>query len=161
METKPIKRSEHILKLSKDHHFSLLFCWKIRQGLKRGVNPGRIKNYVLYFQDTHMRVHFREEEEVLFGHIRHEAVERAREDHRIITSLIDSLEGMEEERMKEELARLADLVDAHVRFEERELFPHLEKTLTLAQLEDIGRQLHETPPAKDCYEDEFWAAKGL
>jgi len=30
MKTKPIKRNENIMKLSKEHHFSLLFCWKIR-----------------------------------------------------------------------------------------------------------------------------------
>jgi hypothetical protein len=34
MGIKPIKRNKHLKWLSRDHHFGLLACWKIRQGLK-------------------------------------------------------------------------------------------------------------------------------
>ncbi len=57
----------------------------------------------------------------------------------------------------EQLEKLADLVDDHVRYEERELFPHIEKTLKPAQLEAIGEQLNKHPSILlDEYEDEFW-----
>ena len=66
MELQPIRRNKHILELSRDHHFTLLFCWKIRQGLKMQIAPERLKNYVNYFWGEHMQPHFREEEEILF-----------------------------------------------------------------------------------------------
>jgi hypothetical protein len=38
------------------------------------------------------------------------------------------------------------------------LFPHLEKVLTIEQLESIGMQLaaHHDPTLKDDFADEFW-----
>ena len=62
MNRKPIRRNENILKLSKEHHFSLLFCWKIRQGLKMNIDASRIVKYAQYFHAHFLRLHFREEE---------------------------------------------------------------------------------------------------
>lgn len=45
---KPIKRSEHIIQLSREHNFSLLFCWKVKKGIRKGVEPSRIIQYILY-----------------------------------------------------------------------------------------------------------------
>jgi hypothetical protein len=49
-------------------------------------------------------------------------------------------------------------VEAHIRYEERELFPHLETTLTPAQLADAGARLAASHSANhpDDYADEFW-----
>ena len=38
-----MKRSEHILQLWKGHHFTLVFCWKVRQELIREAGAERIK----------------------------------------------------------------------------------------------------------------------
>jgi len=157
MEAKPIKRSKHILQLSKDHHFSLLFCWKIRQGLKLGVDAERIKKYVHYFWQNDLQQHFREEEEILFSPVKDAKVEKAKDDHQRIKNQIENiLNSRPEESISKQLSALADNVDAHVRYEERELFPHLEKMLTEPQLETIGRQLKEEPAPRDEYVVEFW-----
>ena len=66
MNKKPIKRNENILKLSKEHHFSLLFCWKIRHGLKTQTDCSRIIKYVQYFKTNFLLPHFSEEEIFLF-----------------------------------------------------------------------------------------------
>lgn len=50
-------------------------------------------------------------------------------------------------------------METHVRYEERQLFPHLEKILTEKQLKFIGEQLKKEEIAKDNYEDEFWIKK--
>jgi len=47
------------------------------------------------------------------------------------------------------------MVDEHVRYEERILFPHLEKKLTEEQLENIGNKI-AGESLKDNYEDTFW-----
>jgi len=56
-------------------------------------------------------------------------------------------------------SKLADSVETHVRYEERQLFPHLEKILTEKHLKFIGAQLKKEEIAKDNYEDEFWIKK--
>lgn len=157
MRQSPIKRSKHIFKLSKDHHFTLLFSWKIRQGLKNGVETERIKKYVEYFWYHDMQSHFREEDEILFAPAKDDKVQKAMEDHHQIKEKIDSvLKTFDKEDLSRQLLSLADVVDAHVRYEERELFPHLEQTLTEPQLETIGKQLENQPVVHDIYEDEFW-----
>ena len=160
MGQKPIKRNPHIVKLSKDHHFTLLFCWKIRNGLKFEADPSRIKKYIQYFWEQHMQPHFREEETILFAPVKDEPVQKALKEHADIAQQINEL-NVEEHVSPDRLSKLADMVDNHVRYEERELFPHMEKILTEEQLETIGKQIsaqHDSD-LKDDFADEFWVKK--
>src|SRR5690242_12263281 len=88
---KSIKRNEHIKKLSRDHHFSLLFCWKIRQGLKMDIETSRISKYVYYFWRQHLQQHFREEEHIFFAPIKDNYVRRAVNEHKYIKLHVESL----------------------------------------------------------------------
>ena len=158
MKTKPVKRSEHIMKLSKEHHFGLLFCWKIRQGLKHEVATERIIKYAQYFWSNHLDAHFQEEETILFSSLKDAWVKKAIEDHKQIKLALDKLPASSTGDAKEILICLANLVDDHIRYEERKLFPHLEKTLSDVQLEKIGSQLDalQLSPLIDDFEDQFW-----
>src|SRR5678815_388733 len=62
----PIKRHNALQPLSREHHNALLFCWKIREGIKRHVEPERIKQYVNWFWKTHLANHFQTEERYIF-----------------------------------------------------------------------------------------------
>lgn len=158
MGQKPIKRNEHIVKLSREHHFSLLFCWKIRQGLKKEVAPARISRYIQFFWSRVLALHFREEEEILFAPLPDdELVLQAIKEHQQIQEQIERLDNGEQDPAPQLLSLLADSVDEHVRFEERTLFPHIENKLNEAQLEAIGKKLDSVPQLPDDnYEDEFW-----
>jgi len=160
MLKKPITRSEHIKRLSREHHFSLLFCWKIRQGLKTNVPGERIRKYVHYFWQQHLQPHFQDEEKILFVPIADRHVQRAINEHKSIRQQIEHLSNYPENKERKTLAKIADMVDEHVRYEERELFPHLERKLSKEQLEKIGKliqQHHSSLP--DLYEDQFWNIK--
>ncbi len=159
MEQKPIKRNENILKLSKEHHFSLLFCWKIRNGLKHGVTTERINMYVKYFWQHCMQPHFKEEEEILFVPLQDEMVKKATEQHKDIKRQVEELFFNAGVDTTQRLAHLADIVDNHVRYEERELFPYLEKQLSITQLKNIGKQLRNTETLTEEYSDDFWNNK--
>lgn len=160
MEQKPIKRNEHILQLSRDHHFTLLFSWKLVQGVKNKVDAGRIKKYIEYFWHNDMKIHFREEEEILFQNVKGEQLSKAKLAHeKIIEQVHNVLSESDQEQVYKQLPLLADAIISHVRFEERVLFPYLEKTLTATQLEHIGEQLNKQPVLSDTYEDEFWIRK--
>ncbi|MEO7314214.1 MAG: hemerythrin domain-containing protein [Ginsengibacter sp.] len=155
MEKKPIKRNENIAKLSRDHHASLLFCFKIRQGIKKDVSTERMVRYVQYFEKQHFIPHFTEEEEILFAPLNDAKAQKAIDDHVHILRLAKEISFSGKENQQKELGKLADLVDDHVRYEERVLFPHLEEKLTDEQLEEIGKQI-SVEAIKDYYEDEFW-----
>lgn len=158
MDKKPIKRNENIVKLSREHHTTLLFCWKIRNGLKNGAEPGRILKYVQYFRDVHMMPHFKLEEDILFAPVKDSMVQKALEDHKNILHQVELLETGGTD-IETSLTNLADTVDNHVRYEERELFPHLERVLNIDQLSAIGQQMKGDEDHPDDFADEFWVKK--
>ena len=49
---KPIKRNPNLMPVSREHHATLLFCWKLRQGVKKDVSAERMKNYIYWFWKT-------------------------------------------------------------------------------------------------------------
>jgi hypothetical protein len=151
-----MKRNEYIIPLSRDHHFGLLFCWKIRRGLALKAEPDRICAYIAYFWESHLKKHFEEEETLLFLPDDPDC-RKAISEHKQIATLIEQLTDMGCTDGSQ-LTKLSDLVEAHIRYEERELFPHLEATLTPAQLADAGAQLAASHSANhpDDYADEFW-----
>ena len=158
MEKKPIKRNENIVKLSREHHTTLLFCWKIRNGLKNEAEPRRIIKYVQYFRDQHMLPHFQQEEEILFAPVKDQMVQKALDDHKNILQQVELLEK-DGTDIESKLIHLADTVDNHVRYEERQLFPHLEEILSMDQLVAIGRQMMDDGDHPDDFADEFWVKK--
>lgn len=155
MERKPIKRNEHIVKLSRDHHASLLFCWKLRQGIKYHISAERLIKYVQYFWQHHLSIHFKEEEEFLFVPPHDEVVQKAIDDHQNIKIFVEQISLHGAESGNNVLMELADMVNDHVRYEERILFPHLEEKLSDQQLQKIGSEINKEP-LTDNYEDNFW-----
>lgn len=152
-----MKRDNNIIPLSRDHHYGLLFCWKIRQGIAKGIDLGRIRSYVLHFWTNNLKNHFREEETLLFQEVYDPLCIQALEEHRRIGELVQAIEGTGAGTLAN-YAALAELVDKHIRFEERKLFPFLEQKMTKEQLSEVGAQLsrlHELP-VDDVYEDAFW-----
>lgn len=149
-----MKRNENIILLSKDHHFGLLCSWKIRQGLKKGIEIPRIKKYVRYFWEHHLRAHFREEEQILFPSLEDDYSHRVKTEHTQIGEAVLQTENSENPDF---LLNFANLLEQHIRFEEREWFPHLEKNLESGVLEKIGKELDKIHSAEnDDYQDEFW-----
>lgn len=156
----PIKRHPSIIELSRDHHFGLLFCWKIKEGLQKNISVERINKYISFFWDNHLSSHFLEEEALLFNKVEDSLCDKAMEEHKMIKDQISSLLTNKNNGQHDYIA-LADLINAHIRFEERVLFPHLEVLLSDEQLNEIGEYLTATHsnPFVDDFEDEFWVPK--
>lgn len=149
-----MKRNENIVQLSRDHHSGLLCSWKIRQGIKKGIEPERIKKYILYFFEDHLKNHFREEEEILCPYLEDEYTERIRSEHQQMNKLISKIKESKEDDL---LSDFANLLELHIRFEERNWFPHLEEKLDNSTLNKIGIALdHNHTDKKEIYIDEFW-----
>ena len=154
-EVKPIKRSPQLTPLSKEHHDSLLFVWKIRQGLKNGTDIKLIAQFVRWFWETHLQEHFTEEEQILAPQLPPDnaMVLQMKEEHQNIEALIHINEGIADEAL---LAQLANAVNDHIRFEERELFPFAEKAIPADKLNFVFEHLSKEKKQCNSWENEFW-----
>lgn len=153
----PQKRDKSLVPLSREHHFGLLFCWKIRQGLKNGTDLQVMSQYVRYFWENILKDHC-EEEEWLLNRVlpaNDTAQIRLEEEHRLLHEIIVICEG---KRLSAALFNTLqqDLVD-HIRWEERELFPYLQAVVRNDELELTGKLLeHKHEPRIDGFTPEFW-----
>lgn len=148
----PLKRVEQIRDFSREHHFGLLLGWKIKTGLNKNIDPNRILTYVNWFWKNHLIPHFEEEERLLFpllpesNPLRKEALEQHEE---IYTKVINL------QAEASSLLAFKDLLDAHIRFEERELFMEIQNRATPKQLNQVAK-LHQSTDFVENTEDMFW-----
>ena len=149
----PIKRSKPLIPLSHDHYQGLIAVRRIREGLTRAIHPGRIVAYVRDFWDRELARHFSDEEILVFSMLPEsdELMQRAMTEHGQLQAYMERLEdpGV--------LAGFATLLEAHIRFEERTLFPHIEQTASPEQMEQAGTRLqHQYAEGAACWPDAFW-----
>lgn len=153
METKkqPIKRHPVLQPFSRQHHFGLLFSWKLRKGLSKNIEMDRLLAFSKWFFENEIEPHFADEEKYLFPILPkgNELVERALKEHRRIKRLF-----ADESDPERSLHRLEEELDAHIRFEERVLFNEIQMVATKEELDKI-EQLHKKIKYKD-YHDPFW-----
>ena len=155
--TKPIKRNAAIVEFSKDHHFALLLVWKIREGLKKSIDPSRISRYVIHFYDTDLIYHFKDEEEILFNKLSSDSQPRiqAEMEHKNIRKLIDELRNKSGDNNL--LQKFAETLEKHIRFEERELFNYLQENISDKDLAEIASSFKSRNHEPDgAWNDIFW-----
>ncbi len=152
MKPKPLKRHRALQPLSRDHHHGLLLSWKIRTGFKKQIEPVRIKTYADWFFNTHLLPHFELEEKHIFPLLEPEndLIKRALADHRRLKRLFHN-----EEDIEKTLFKIEEELEQHIRFEERILFPEIQKVATEDQLLQIEK-IHHTDGFMDKLDDEFW-----
>src|SRR5688500_18476139 len=87
--TTPIKRHAALQALSRDHHHGLLLSWKLREGIKRKIEPARMMKYIRWFWVTQLKPHFEEEEKHVFTVLdrSHPLILQAIAEHRRLESL--------------------------------------------------------------------------
>jgi hypothetical protein len=153
-----MKRNKNLIELSRDHHHGLLLGWKIKQGLKLNTPIEVMADYVQHFSAHALFPHFAEEENQVLGYL------DLKDDFRKRT-IAEHLEIREAVRLiadsalcdKDALMSLAHKVEAHIRFEERELFPYIETLLTEEELDEMGKLINELhQPYLETYPNEFW-----
>jgi hypothetical protein len=150
-ETKPIKRANELKPLSREHHFGLLLCWKIRQGLEKKVDLTRIKEYTEWFWHENLEPHFELEEQHLFPILGegNENVNKAINQHNKIRQLIADASLTESH-----FSNLQSELNNHIRFEERILFNEIQQQATPNQLKMVEE--HSNDVVNDDWHDPFW-----
>lgn len=158
MQRQPLKRHPALIGLSKDHHQGLLLCWKIRTGFKKGVEAERIKNYVNHFFAHHLIPHFKIEEEQVFPFLpaANYLRQKAETQHHELYELAKKLSGNTQD-FTTFLSDLEEKLEKHIRFEERQLFMHLQEVLNEEQLDELQEKMDDNhQEIKDLWIDPFW-----
>ena len=159
---KPIKRSKELVPLSKDHHDGLLLCWKINYGISNNVDVERILKYVLFFYEQELKPHFAQEEEYVFSLLPDNDPMKieAFAQHDLLNGLYARLKN-DTADMPGVLSSFANELNRHIRYEERQLFPYIERIADRASFEKAGiiiAGIHEEH-ACAVWDDEFWTRK--
>jgi hemerythrin-like domain-containing protein len=152
MKTKPLKRHKALQPLSREHHHGLLLSWKIRSGFNKNIDSKRIKTYTDWFFETHLIPHFEIEEKHIFTILENDndLTKRALAEHRRLKRLFN-----ETTEVTKSLGKIEEELEQHIRFEERVLFPEIQKIATEEQMQLIEK-IHHQEPFKDKLDDEFW-----
>jgi hemerythrin-like domain-containing protein len=134
-----MRRAAELQPLSRDHNATLEHALRLRRAEEPDV-PAVVAAFLAFFICEGER-HFHAEEEILLPLVpadEDRAGLRLARDHAEIRRRAREL-GERPDRAA--AAELGELLAAHVRFEERELFPLLEARLDPAVLADAGRRL--------------------
>lgn len=138
-----VKRTEQLQPLSRQHHNGLLFCLLLQKGIKRKAPLDQMQEFIQWFWFKDLEHHFELEEVHLMPlqkqyEVLNEPLERMLKEHYNLKDIINensvniTYEGVQQ---------LRDKLEQHIRFEERELFPLIEETISEGQRQTIGAAL--------------------
>ncbi len=129
--------------MSSDHHHALRLASTIHRATSRRTLDQPLAGEVEDIYHRELLPHFAIEEQVLLPALKAvgatELANRTRAEHRELRRLLDAAAFGD----FDSLTSFATLLEAHVRFEERELFPACEARLPSRVLDDVSRRNHD------------------
>ena len=140
-----MKRSAALSPLSRDHHHALDAALRLRRATGDDV-AAAVAHFERFFAE-HGREHFATEERYLLPALPAgdpewaAGVERVLADHEALRLGAEDLARAPADERVSMAHELGELLAAHVRFEERVLFPLLEQRLAPEDLELLGRAI--------------------
>ena len=148
------RRSQDLVKLSHEHHHALVFCTRLKKAQR--VDIKTLQLFVDDFRKNYLMVHFENEEKLFLPLMPDTEIKRQFiAEHQQIKQLVQLLLILKEND-NELTLKLSELILSHVRFEEKIMFPYLEKTLQPNELATIGIALSEIEITAHKFTPEFW-----
>lgn len=139
---------------SHEHHHGLIFSVRLKSAAK--TNAATLKLYVEDFWTKYLSPHFALEEYLFSGFLIDKKISNQFfSEHKEIRELIDAIINMKGDFIKL-AASLGDAINAHIRFEERTMFPYLEETIEASELKKIGNVLESIQVEQHKFKPEFW-----
>jgi len=143
-----MRRSRQLKPLSSEHHHALLVAFQLRQALAGHADSAGaprdlagLAGLVRRFDVQVLRTHTRTEEDVLGAYLTADDFQRLRSEHLQLIRLVEATADKSPVEQRMALSAFADLLERHVRWEERELFPYAEGHVDANTLADIGGEL--------------------
>jgi hemerythrin-like domain-containing protein len=148
-----MKRHKSLFPLSHEHQHGLALALKLKYPKRQlsSSNEAEISELKSELADKYeniLRKHFRKEERYLVpGFEDNNLMKQMLGEHikleGLYNKIVSNSEGWKLEQQRDKLNLFGELLDLHIRFEERELFPMIEKSLSEEQLEELGKKLKE------------------
>lgn len=133
------KRHAALVPIARDHHDGLLLAVRLQQGDRAELklwshDPNQQRAYVLAFVEQSLQRHFDVEEKVVFRAATAipaaaPVVKQLIEEHRRLMTIAQDLRSAPAEGLPELLRAFGVLLEAHIRLEDRTLFPVMEEQL--------------------------------
>lgn len=112
-------RHPEVVNFSREHHFGLVFCRHMKRLIETKSDINHIRLLFSLFWDNELRRHTESEEAFAENLSRIPELEQMDADHRRLESMFSECGDYS----YEELDELANLLEDHIRFEEKILFP--------------------------------------
>jgi hypothetical protein len=145
-----IKRSRQLKPLSSEHHQALLVAFQLKKGLAgHGESAGAPKDLpgllalARRFESSLLLTHMRAEEELLGRHLPAADMKRLKFEHGELVRLLYTAQQARSADVRHALTAFADLLERHIRWEERELFAACESSMNETDLAFVGHELEK------------------
>lgn len=145
-----MKRSRALRPLSSEHHQALLVAFQLKKGLAgHAESAGAPKDLpgllalARRFEERVFRPHAKAEEELLGPLLLADDLRRLASEHAELTRLLQAAKGSPPAQQRALLTGFAELLERHIRWEERDLFAYAEDHVDAATLAIIGGALEE------------------
>jgi iron-sulfur cluster repair protein YtfE (RIC family) len=142
-----MKRHASLIPLSHDHHMSLLLSQVLKKDAPqfKGMSkePKDKAEYIKTHYQTHLIKHFETEEKMLFPFVKGRdkdidaLIEELIKDHREIAKSVLSI-NVEAADLTEHLNSLGEMIDGHIRKEERILFEKIPLVFSEEELQPLA-----------------------
>ena len=146
------RRHESLIPLSREHHYGLLVCLRIHRGLDNHQADmswlGERAGKVIRFFESDLKTHFKVEEEIVFPAMSgiddsKATIDQLVDEHRKLENLVQRLQEARDAQLAPLLREFADLLEAHIRMEERVLFPRYEQGVSSELAREVGLRVLE------------------
>lgn len=155
-----MQRDKNLYPLSHQHHNGLMAVLLLKKGISKQADVKVMGDFILTAWNDELEEHFIAEEKVLEPSLLHlpqvqELYNRMLSEHQQIREVIAGLQQGKESIERIELFHV--LLDKHIRFEERVLFPFVEEHTGKELLNKAGERLSNLPSG-NCsnYPVKFW-----
>jgi len=146
------RRHESLIPLSREHHYGLLMCLRIHRGIENHQADvswlSERADKVIRFFESDLKTHFEAEEEIVFPAMSgmedsKATIDQLVNEHRNLERLVRRLRKARDLQLAPLLREFADLLEAHIRTEERALFPRYEQGVSSELATQVGIRVLE------------------
>jgi hemerythrin-like domain-containing protein len=149
----PAKRHSSLIPLSREHHLGLLLAFRLCRGLPPTRKPSdspqeQAEDTVRFFHES-LTLHFRAEEEILFPIMRTtipqaiSLLDLLIREHREMQTQVEQLARAsgDDTTLPMQLKTFGEVLERHIRREERELFPLYEAHMPETEAARLGQAI--------------------
>ena len=155
-----MKRDEQLQPLSHQHHNGLMAALLLKKGVDKKADPAVMNDFIVSVWNNELRNHFIKEEVYLHPHVLQipslmDKYELMKKEHHQIRHVVDAIRSGNS--AVEHITEFYTLLEKHIRFEERDLFPFIQENIQPEQLSELGKNLeHLESRACSDYPVKFW-----